>query len=278
MTMDYTNIQYMFIKTVFRDMNMCSNDISDSIFVSEEQKRFFFENGYVKLDHFLEVDVLSELLEEIKNTYKYQFKMLGISGEFDKCMFELFEKDFESFSNCGKHNQHGLMSLYALGTSKRVVSLACELGVRKPFFATRPVIMQNSRKLARNDYNYMVPPHQDYGSMLGSKNSIVIWIPLVNVPNSMGPIEFVSGSHNSGMVGVGSVGAFSVVDTKGKEFSSVEMRLGDVLVFSSFLIHKSGEISDDSIRWSCHFRYNDISEDDFAKRKFNFNYIYKPIT
>lgn len=277
MIMGYTNIQYMFIRKAHTDMSKQNSQSETSIFISEDQKKFFVKNGYLKLEKFLNKDTLINLLEDIKDTYRYQFKRLELFGEFDQCMLELFEKDFESFSNCGKHNQHGLMSLYSLGMQKNILNMISNLGVKKPLFATRPVIMQNSKKLAKNDYNYLVPPHQDYGSMLGSKNSIVVWIPLVDVPKSMGPIEFVKESHKLGPLGWGNVGGFKTVDVNDEMFSSVEMELGDAFIFSSLLIHKSGEIVGDSIRWSCHFRYNDISEDDFVKRKFHFNYIYKPI-
>ncbi|NBU97565.1 MAG: phytanoyl-CoA dioxygenase, partial [Spirochaetia bacterium] len=38
----------------------------------------------------------------------------------------------------------------------------------------------------------------------------------------------------------------------------------------------SGEIMDDSIRWSCHFRYTDLDSKDFIGRGFPNPYEYKP--
>jgi len=44
------------------------------------------------------------------------------------------------------------------------------------------------------------------------------------------------------------------------------------------LAHKSGDILNDSIRWSCHFRYTDMLEQDFINRGFPNPYTYKPVT
>jgi len=56
------------------------------------------------------------------------------------------------------------------------------------------------------------------------------------------------------------------------------MKVGDIAIFSTKLVHKSGDILDDSIRWSCHFRYTDMLEEDFIGRGYPSPYVYSPIT
>ena len=58
---------------------------------------------------------------------------------------------------------------------------------------------------------------------------------------------------------------------------SVEVKAGDALFFSSFLIHRSGDNVSDAIRWSCHFRYNDLSEKTYIKRGYPSPYQYRPL-
>ena len=55
------------------------------------------------------------------------------------------------------------------------------------------------------------------------------------------------------------------------------MKQGDIILFNSFLVHKSGNNITDSIRWSCHMRYNDVSEKSFIERGYPHAYIYKPV-
>jgi ectoine hydroxylase-related dioxygenase (phytanoyl-CoA dioxygenase family) len=73
------------------------------------------------------------------------------------------------------------------------------------------------------------------------------------------------------------VEGFGMVDRfKDGDFISVEMGVGDVIFFSSYLVHRSGNNSTDSIRWSANFRYNDVDDVCFIARKFPHPYIYKP--
>jgi len=69
-----------------------------------------------------------------------------------------------------------------------------------------------------------------------------------------------------------------IVDDAARQlpFVSVEVTKGDALFFSTFLIHRSGENTSNSIRWSCHFRYNNLCEPTFIQRGFPHSYIYKP--
>jgi hypothetical protein len=48
------------------------------------------------------------------------------------------------------------------------------------------------------------------------------------------------------------------------------------LVLLHLPIHRSGENTSNSIRWSCHFRYNNLCEPTFIQRGFPHSYIYKP--
>jgi ectoine hydroxylase-related dioxygenase (phytanoyl-CoA dioxygenase family) len=60
------------------------------------------------------------------------------------------------------------------------------------------------------------------------------------------------------------------------DFVPVETEQGDALFFSAFLVHRSGTNVTNSIRWSCHFRYNNLDETTFVERGYPHNYIYKP--
>ena len=61
------------------------------------------------------------------------------------------------------------------------------------------------------------------------------------------------------------------------DFISFNVKQGDLILFNSFLVHKSGNNITDKIRWSCHMRYNDLEDKSFIKRGYPHAYIYKPI-
>lgn len=113
--------------------------------------------------------------------------------------------------------------------------------------------------------------------MQGSLDSIVVWVPLADVDVKLGALEVVPGSHKLGLMTSEVVNSFGKVDRfNDNDFVSVEATQGDVLFFSSFLVHRSGVNVTDSIRWSCHFRYNNLAEQTFIERGYPHAYIYKP--
>lgn len=113
--------------------------------------------------------------------------------------------------------------------------------------------------------------------MQGSLDSIVVWVPLADVDFSLGALEVVRGSHKLGLLTTEVVNSFGKVDRfDDVDFMSVEAAQGDVLFFSSFLVHRSGVNTTDSIRWSCHFRYNNLGEETFIERGYPHPYLYRP--
>ena len=132
------------------------------------------------------------------------------------------------------------------------------------------------------------PAHQDYPTHQGSGNSITIWIPLQDVTSTDGPIQIVPGSHKSGINQDKKVNEWSykpgtLVKHKGllghmessshldEQFQEVPTLTGQVLVFSTLLLHRSGINTGNHIRYSLQIRLNDLSESDYARRHYYLN-------
>jgi phytanoyl-CoA hydroxylase len=196
--------------------------------------------------------------------------------EFERGMTRYFSEDPEGFLNCGKTCQH-LISLHRLSLREEIVKHLIALGVKRPNICTRPVLYFNSRHLAKSEVYYKSPPHQDWRSMQGSLNAMVVWVPLADVPRELGALEIIPGSHIGGLQDSREDEWYRRIDgLSDEQYQSVEINAGDVLFFSAFLVHRSGNNVTDSIRWSCHFRYNDLEEPTFVSRKYPNPYIYKP--
>lgn len=183
----------------------------------------------------------------------------------------------KNFINCGKQIQH-LWDLHALGLHPDIRTLLLSLGLTKPHISTRPVLYFNHPDLASEEFYWRTPAHQDWRSMQGSLDSVVVWVPLVNVPMSLGAIEIVPGSHKKGLQSDGNTGGFGTVSGyKDSDFISVDTQVGDILVFSSFLVHRSGTNIENRVRWSCHFRYNNLQDPAFIERGYPHAYHYGPV-
>jgi len=256
----------------------------------ENSLDFFLKNGFLHLEEFLPKNEVTKVLTDAKKIFLRQFKakeyvastasLDSISEtEFNNFLYLLFEEDVECLMNCGKQAQH-LISLHQLSLNEKIIKTLINLGIKTPNISTRPVLFFNHPKLAKQKVFYKVDAHQDWRSMQGSLNAIVVWVPLIDIDKNLGALEIVPKSHLFGLrtnhldTGFGMV---SLTEEEGKTLTAVEVKVGDVLIFSSFLIHQSGENSSLAPRWSCHFRYNDLDETTFIERKFAHAYIYKPI-
>ena len=247
-------------------------------------RTFFNKYGYYIISNFFDKKTIDNIYNDAKNIDKTQMLELNIinskdisNEEFENSMKILFDKYFQIFIDCGKQCQH-LVSLWKLSLDEKLINYLKILGIKKPNISTRPVLFSNSKHIAKNKINHTVPPHQDWASMQGSINSIVVWIPLIDINKDLGSIEIIPQSHKEGLLSKEKEGSFGLVENyEEKDFISFDVKQGDIILFNSFLVHKSGNNITDNIRWSCHMRYNDLDDNSFIKRGYPHAYIYKPI-
>lgn len=235
------------------------------------------ENGYIIIKNFFSKEYINTLRNKAEEIFKIQFNKFGYSGNFTDNMTKLFQEEEEIFINCGKIIQSGLIELYKLPVEDNLINLIKDLGLSFPNLCTRPVLFFNHPKLAKEEYYYKTPPHQDWLSMESSSDSIVLWVPLVDVNKENGSILIWPKTHKLGPLPYKSFGGFASVEVSG-DYIQPELEIGDIAIFSTFLIHSSGDITNNTIRWSCHFRYTNMVDQDFIDRGFPNPYIYKPVT
>ena len=106
------------------------------------------------------------------------------------------------------------------------------------------------------DQKFDFPSHQDFCFNFGSKNSITIWIPFQDTGIKEGALKVITGSHKNGLYNQEQ----GVITEKlsQSDFIDVSLNSGDILVFSQFLVHKSGLNTSGSARFSCQIRFNDL--------------------
>ncbi len=250
-------------------------------------KKQFIENGYLHLSDFFDHKVLDRAF---KNTLEIFCTSMNNHLEIDlsrtqdihyveQKMFEFFKKDINAFINTGKQVQHTL-NLWRIATSEQIESLLIHLGLEYPNLSVRPSFFFNSRFLDNTGNYWKLGSHQDWRSSQGSIDSVTIWYPYVDCDKALGALEVIPGSHLDGLLEAGKVDYYSEIKSDQideSEYISVEMKKGDLLIFNSFLVHRSGTNSSNRIRWSTQLRYNNIKEKTFIERGMPNPYIYKPL-
>ncbi len=244
----------------------------------------FRKNGYIILKNFFSKDELNAIYKEAKLLFAIQIeRVLGIKVDiedkdvFEKAMFDFFEKDFDAFVNTGKQVQHTL-SFHRLGTDQRILDLLKEIGIEMPSIAVRPAMQFNSRYLSKGGSHWKLGAHQDWRNGQGSLDSVVIWFPLVDCGDDLGSLQVIPQSHKEGLLQAASTGYLGTIDDEipDENFISTSFEKGDLILFSAFLIHRSGNNITQNIRWSIQYRYNNLAENTFQERGFPMPYIYKP--
>jgi len=250
----------------------------------ENVREQYNRNGFALFRSFFDKRQIQQIRSDAKLVFRNQMLNQKIiespeidDRQFEQAMFKYFREDIDGFINCGKTCQN-LISLHRLALTDAVLEKLKWLGLQTPNICTRPVIYFNSRHLATTDIYYKTPAHQDWRSMQGSLNAVVVWAPLIDIDENLGALQVIPGSHLWGLQEAEMDHGFGHIKEAidDRRFQSIEVKEGDALFFSAFLIHRSGDNRTESIRWSCHFRYNDLSEPTFINRKYPAPYIYKP--
>lgn len=243
------------------------------------EKQQLHEEGYVIYRNFFPPEIIHQLKNQAQNIFQIQFDYFGYDGSFKENMIKLFEEQFDIFSNCGKQIQQGLIELYQIAFNEKLINKLKELGLNFPNVCTRPVLFFNHPKLAKEQQYYKTPKHQDWPSMQSSSDSVVVWVPLVDVDWENGAVVFYPKTHKLGPLTDKLEGGFGKVKIDEFKYDRIQpnMSVGDIVIFSTLLVHESGNILDDSIRWSCHFRYTNMLDPEYIERGFPHPYIYKSI-
>jgi len=105
-------------------------------------------------------------------------------------------------------------------------------------------IVFNHPSLAKSEHFYKTPLHQDWTSMLASDDSVVVWLPLMDLEIEHGPVVFYPGSHKLGPLTDRIENGFAEVDFDRSSYPRVQkaMKLGDIAIFSTLLVHESGKL------------------------------------
>ena len=234
----------------------------------EKQRRQLFEKGY-----FIE-KINAKIVKQLRKKYLSIFSSVSklshekkIKNDSDLIKLYNSKKRFAWAAAFDLRFFEPL--LLKLASSKEIMNLAKIAGIKKPYFKTTPVFRAD---MPKDDPKYSFGPHQDYPYSDGSKNSITIWIPLQNVTIKNGALKIVEGSHKGKKIY--KTNKKNIILKKYKfNFKDIPCKVGDVIVFSQYLIHKSGYNSSNSVRFSVGFRFSDLSRKDsiseLLKEKYN---------
>jgi phytanoyl-CoA hydroxylase len=238
----------------------------------EKEAEAYRQEGFAVLKDIIPRKRIDALLAEFRNIFRPILRHHDIEGAdadgelFEAALVSLFTQNMSEFLAVAKATQSS-PALHALGASEPIIDIARRFGIVQPLIAVHPVTHILSESLKVPGGYHRTPPHQDWRSVQGSLDAIVIWLPLVSVDRGFGTLEIIPGSHLGGLLPThrdpfGNVIDEMSIDRNG--FVTVEAEPGDAVVFSMFTVHRTGAEQRPGIRWAVSLRYNNAAAPDFA--------------
>lgn len=222
-----------------------------------EKKKYFEENGIIKLKLF-NPNILSNYRKKVLNLFRKGF---NISDNINEIHLEKLESiDKELWSGIFKNLLY-LEDIFLI--IKKCYSIA-----NNSIFNLKYPVLCNTPNIKINfpfHESHNIDVHQDIHSHMGSLNSITIWIPLQETKENLGPIEYIPSSHKKIMP---AKSGLLINKYNNKDFNSFELKLGECLIFSQLLIHRSKNNISNKARISLQIRFNDIMSEEWLSRKY----------
>ena len=243
----------------------------------------YCKNGFAILRGAFDGVVVEQVLRETREVFQPVLCQYGIDAPdadgtaFDGALEELFRRNMPAYLSAAKATQSAL-ALHALGVCHEMIELVRSFGIAQPLIAVRPVVHIVSDALQVPGGYHRTPAHQDWRSVQGSLDALVVWLPLVPVDRQFGALEVVPGSHLDGLHKT-RIDPFGNVldDTTIEEarFVPVEVVPGDAVVFSMFTVHRTGAKQRRGVRWAASFRYNNAASPEYAAKGYPSPFVYK---
>jgi len=225
--------------------------------MNQASKNTYKNNGIIKLK-LLNPNYLRNYRKKIVNLIKTSFNLQSAIDE--RCLTKLESADKELWSGIYK-NMLCMEEIFFIIKNCFSVAKNSTFGLKNPVLCNTPNIKINFP--SQESHNLDV--HQDIHSHMGSLNSITIWIPLQATKSIMGPIAFLPGSHNNILPAKNGLLKDRFKDQK---FTTLDLNLGECLVFSQLLVHKSKENKSKKARVSLQIRFNDLDAKEWLNRKY----------
>lgn len=234
---------------------------------------FYREHGYVVLRDLFRARELRRIERDVLDLWRSRFPRLASRTSRDEILGRPYRDQRAAWRECARH-VWDVLSVQRLATAPELARVLRRAGLRHAVLSTRP----EPRIDMPADADYLQPWHQDWRYSQTSVNAVTFWTPLHRVTAADGAIEMLPGSHRWGVVAcelLQDPRRFQIVDPRVASMtpSVAELNLGETLLFSQLLVHRSGFNASGKPRLTVQLRCAD-----FADRRWRANGYCAPST
>jgi len=239
------------------------------------------QQGYCVIPGLVPRRLCTSVLKSIDAVFASQLRALKLTAAAYKGdrtlhanMQKLFKADVNAYLAAARHSNK-LLSVQDMLLHENIRAFVKKLGVALPSIPTSPVVSIMSDHLKIGGGYFGLAPHQDWPSIQGSLDAVVIWTPLLKVTAKSFPLQVIPESHLRGMwEGENTVSAREINPQlySDADFVPVEVDRGDVVFMTTFTVHRTGVTHDGKpcagLRIGCNTRIENTAETTFVMRRF----------
>jgi len=245
--------------------------------MNKEQIEEYNKNGFCIISGLLPIVDCNNVLTDIHSLVRFQLKRfepnlvgekLGNVESLANEMQRLLKFDVSAYLAFARRASK-LVNLHRYLSHNNILSLLSNLNFELPTIVTEPVLHISSDKLIIPNGYAGFETHQDWPSIQGSIDCVVLWAPLVDVSSINFPLQVIPGSHKKGLYKGEITENILRIDPKEYNYqkhTSIEVKAGDVVVMSSWTLHQTGMQNSTGFRLACSTRYDNSSEQTFINR------------
>jgi ectoine hydroxylase-related dioxygenase (phytanoyl-CoA dioxygenase family) len=220
--------------------------------------------------------IQDELSRLIDLRYRARGEQRPAGGRFDAGIMDLVAKDRAEgsfiYNACRQ-----LLSVHALDVKSELVELSKAL-IRTDFICASNVKMM--RMDLPHEEKFLYPWHQDFPYVQDSEDALVYWFTIHDLVGNNGGLVCALGSHRDGVHPVvvpdadnqskNRAHSISLADPalpdRFPQFHLSEFEVGELLVFSTLLLHRSIENTSAHPRWSVQLRHGNFANERIVKK------------
>jgi len=220
------------------------------------------EDGFIVLKDFIDVSNTTDILHNLST----MLPIISPNEQLKDCLKKVKSENEQQYISILRAFSRSL-SLFQIFGNENIIGFLSHLGLGQLSIPTQPVLHMACKDLVIDGGYFGLEAHQDWPSIVGSLNSVIVWIPLTTVGEKDHPMQVVPGSHLTGVIS-GSIEANGLfIDIPNNKFVDLICDPGDVVIMSTFCVHRTKAIGD-GFRIAASMRFNDLDEEDFRAHGF----------
>ncbi len=236
---------------------------------------FYFARGLLNKDEVIAVR------ESLHQSFRDQLAQLGIDDygeDIFSAMRTLHDRDILRYRKLAGALWRKIEAFNLMHSGRIQRVLTEDFGWGGVFVPGGQVVHIMAAELKIPDGYFGLVPHQDFPSVQGSLDGVVVWLPLVDVDRDNYPLEVIPGSHLLGLLPSieNTDSTWEVADPRcrDEDYVPAEVAVGDVIYMSAFTVHRSsnrGRMG--RLRLAMSTRFDNASEPTFVERCYPSAYV-----